>query len=63
MRTVETRRTRCAVAVLALLVPVVMGGCPELRNELVNALENSTRTIVDSALNGVFDQLRTDARR
>ncbi len=58
----KKRRIRWAMAAVALLAPVI-GGCPELRNELVTAMENATRDVVDAALDSAFDQLRTDARR
>lgn len=52
-------RTVQALA-LCLLLPVLMGGCPGARNELVNGVETTLRGIVDAGLDQVFEALRTD---
>lgn len=49
----------CALG-LFLLTPMLMGGCPELRNESVTAVEVATRGLIDAALGAYFDALRTD---
>ena len=41
------RRTWSAVGVgLAVLVPLSLGGCPEVRNQLVDIAETATRTVI-----------------
>ncbi len=50
------------IAVLAILMalPLSLGGCPEFRNESVNAVETASRGVIDAAVTLFFDQLRTD---
>ena len=43
---------RRALLALCLLVPLLMGGCPEFRNDLVSVFETATR----SALLGTDDE-------
>ncbi|MCP4593506.1 MAG: hypothetical protein GY842_22440 [bacterium] len=45
---------------LGLLLPMVMGGCPEFRNESVAAIETATRGVLNAGLDLLFDQYRTD---
>jgi hypothetical protein len=45
---------------LVLTLPLCMGGCPEFRNESVDAIETASRGLIDAALNLYFEQLRTD---
>ena len=52
--------SRLAVAGVFLALPLLMGGCPEFRNEIVNAFETAARGVVDAALDLAFDQFRTD---
>jgi len=42
------------------VAPLLMGGCPELRNRVVDEIENASRGIVDAALDIFFDQLRSN---
>ncbi len=51
---------RRAALALCLLLPALMGGCPEFRNESVNAIETATRGVLNAALDLYFDQFRTD---
>lgn len=51
---------KIALAGLFLLLPGVMGGCPEFRNESIDALETATRGVLDAALDLFFDQFRSD---
>lgn len=51
---------RIAALALCSLLPALMGGCPEFRNESVTAIETATRGVLDAALNLFFDQFRTD---
>lgn len=51
---------RRAALALCLLLPALMGGCPEFRNESVNAIETATRGLFNAALDLYFDQFRTD---
>ncbi len=53
------RRRTCPWA-LWLLLPLLMGGCPEVRNEIVSALDTTTRDVVDVALNTFFEDLKGD---
>ncbi len=43
-----------------MALPFCMGGCPEFRNESVNAFETASRGIIDAAVDLFFDQFRTD---
>lgn len=45
---------------LSLLVPGLLGGCPEFQNASVTAVETAARGIVDAAVDLFFDQFRTD---
>lgn len=54
------RRGRAPVLGLALALPLCMGGCPEFRNEIVDAFETATRGLFDASLGLYFEQLRTD---
>ena len=51
---------RWALALLCILTPAVMGGCPEFRNESINAIETATRGVINAALTLLFDQYRSD---
>lgn len=51
---------RISILILYLLVPALMGGCPEFRNESITAIETATRGVLDAALDLFFDQFRTD---
>ena len=44
--TCETSTLRLVAAGLCLLVPLVMGGCPEFRNETVGALSSAADGII-----------------
>ncbi len=41
-------------------MPVLMGGCPEFRNESINAIETASRGVFDAAMTLFFDQFRSD---
>lgn len=45
---------------LCLTVPLLMGGCPEFRDESINAIESATEGIVLAALDLFFDQFRSN---
>lgn len=60
MYSASRQRSRFALIALILLLPTMMGGCPEFRNEVVNALETAARSVLDSAFDQYFDQLRSD---
>ena len=51
---------RLAVLTVCALLPALMGGCSEFRNESVNAIEGAAQGILSAALNMFFDQFRTD---
>ena len=57
------RRTVCRFAFLTLcpLLPFLMGGCPEFQNQVTGAFESATRSILNAALDLLFDQFRTDS--
>lgn len=54
------RVNRVAALMLFGLLPTLMGGCPEFRNESVTAVETATRGMVDAFLDLLFDQFRTN---
>jgi hypothetical protein len=45
---------------LLLLLPLLMGGCPEFQNASVDAMLTATRTILNAALDLAFAQFQTD---
>lgn len=49
-----------AILMLCLTAPLLMGGCPEFQNAAADAFQTATRSILDAALDLVFDQYRTD---
>ncbi len=53
-------KTKYAVLAVIMLLPLNMGGCPEFRNESIDALETASRGVIDAAVTLYFDQLRTD---
>ena len=48
-----------AIAFICLL-PFLMGGCPEFRNDAVDVFETAARGLLDAALDAYFDQFRSD---
>ena len=50
-------RTRLPLA-MVLALPLLMGGCPEFRDEAVTAVQTATQGIVVSALDLFFGQFR-----
>lgn len=56
------KRSRAGLAALALslFLPFLMGGCPEFRNESVDAIETASRGLLNAGLNLFFDQFRAD---
>ncbi len=56
---------RSVVCVLCLLLPALLGGCPEFRNGSVNAIDTATRSVLlgdtttddalDAGTRGVFN--------
>jgi hypothetical protein len=58
----KTRRPadRFCVVAMCVLVPLLTGGCTELRNSLVDTVEAAARTAVETAVQGFFDQFRSD---
>lgn len=58
----KTRRlsARYFVAAMWVLVPLVAGGCTELRNGVVDSVEAAARSAVEGAVQQFFDQFRSD---
>ncbi|MFH0981519.1 MAG: hypothetical protein V2A79_08270 [Planctomycetota bacterium] len=54
---------RIAMAALLLLLPILMGGCPEFQDESVAAIETASRGVLNAGLDLFFDQFRTDAAK
>lgn len=54
------RGNRWAAALLCILTPAAMGGCPEFRNESINAIETASRGVTKAARTLLFDQYRSD---
>ncbi len=54
--------TKHKIALISILMalPLSMGGCPEFRNESINAVETASRGVIDAGVTLFFDQLRTD---
>lgn len=59
MRTPKSSCCRFAAIALGFLFPLLMGGCPEFRNEAATAVESAVRGLVDAALDELFNQLQT----
>ena len=57
----RNRKKTAALLGLYLTAPLLMGGCPEFRDEAVNAIESATEGIVLAALDLFFDQFRGDS--
>lgn len=49
-----------ALAIVCLVTPLLMGGCPEFQNASVDAFESATRGVVNAALDLLFDQYRNN---
>ena len=49
-----------ALLFLCMLLPLMMAGCPEFGNDVVNALDAATRSVVNSAIDLLYDQFRGD---
>jgi len=64
MRMLGTRRCRNAAGmVLCLMLPLLMGGCPEFQSQAVDAFETATRGVIDAAVDLFFDQFRPSSIR
>ena len=50
--------TGIALVAFGLLLPLVLGGCPEFRNDVVNSIDTATRGIVNAALDLLFIQFQ-----
>ena len=50
----------CALWGICLVIPALMGGCPEFQNASITAIETASRGVLDAALDMFFDQFRTD---
>ena len=42
-----------------VILPLVLGGCPEFQDQVVNALDTAVSGLVNAALDLYFDQFRT----
>ena len=58
---------RWALAVLCLLLPALGGGCPDFRNDIVDAVDNVTRDLIfhaqepEAALTSAYDSIFNSA--
>ena len=52
---------RVGIMALCLLSPVVMGGCPSVRNEIVNGFEATVRSVLDVGLAALFEDFRANS--
>jgi hypothetical protein len=48
-----------ALGTLCLLLPMILGGCPEFQDEFVNALDTAVSGLLNAALDLYFDQFRS----
>lgn len=62
-RSRSRRSNYLALSALCLLLPSLMGGCPEFQDATVDVFENAARGLLDAALDLFFDQYRTDASK
>jgi len=51
---------RFRVAAMCLLVPLLAGGCTELRSGILDTVEAAARSAVEGAVQQFFDQFRSD---
>ena len=49
-----------ATLVLAFTAPLMMGGCPQVRNTAVDAFETGMRDVLNTALDLYFEQWRSN---
>jgi len=55
------RRIRYGLFALVMCATAwLSSGCPELRDEAVNVIDNATREAINNYLDGLFDQFRSD---
>lgn len=54
------RKNRMAPLVLLVVMPLMMGGCPDFRDESVSAVQTATQGILVAALDLFFDQYRSN---
>ncbi len=54
----KTRRLadRFCVATMCVLIPLLTGGCTELRNDIIGAVETAARGAVEGAVQEFFGQ-------
>ncbi len=45
---------------LCVLLPMVMGGCPDFQDEVVNAVDTAVSGLLNAALDLYFDQFRAN---
>ena len=45
---------------LCLLLPMILGGCPDFQDEVVNAVDTAVSGLLNAALNLYFDQFRSN---
>lgn len=58
----RTRRVPRAMSFLLLFVvtPLLMGGCPEFRDQIVTAFETATQSLFSDTFTLFFDQFRSN---
>ena len=49
-----------ATALLALLLPLMMGGCPNLSEEVFSTVETTIRGLINAGLDDAFANIRGD---
>jgi len=54
---------RLATLVLAFTAPLMMGGCPQIRNTAVDAVETGMRDVLNTALDLYFENWRSHDTR
>ncbi len=52
------RSDLCVLGAMCLLLPLILGGCPDFQGEVVNAVDTAVSGLLNAALDLYFDQFR-----
>lgn len=49
-----------SILLLFVATPLLMGGCPEFRDEIVSAFDTATQSLITDTITLFFDQYRSN---
>lgn len=52
------RNDLCVLGAMCLFLPMILGGCPDFQDEVVNAVDTAVSGLLNAALDLYFDQFR-----